>query len=192
MPDDWLMFERKLSFYVNALPAEIIRAADEITDFLCKELESTTPVGASSFLKNAVTDRSRVFWDGRVASAGVTPKALVGNPKSTPPRGTIRDFLEWWNDQGFQSDSDKDKNGVRSSKPKRLPWWSLSKRQKDVLQEEREGGRFGGSPPQPLYWWVQEVGNAKAGVTKQLYMSKAFEKTVAFGNARVASIKVMP
>ena len=52
-------------------------------------------------------------------------------------------------------------------------WWYLSRRQKAVLQQQRELGRFGAIPGRAPYWMVQERGEPKAHVRQQRYILRS-------------------
>lgn len=52
-------------------------------------------------------------------------------------------------------------------------WWYLTRRQKRVLQEQRQLGHFGGIPGRAPYWHIQEVGEPKAHVRRQAYIRRS-------------------
>ena len=63
-------------------------------------------------------------------------------------------------------------------------WWMLSRNQKEILQQQRFSGRFGGVPGQSRYFWVQEgsdergaQGAAKAGIRPTKFVESALEST---------------
>ncbi len=63
-------------------------------------------------------------------------------------------------------------------------WWNLSRKQKQLLQQQRFAGRFGGTPGQARYFWVQEGstergarGAAKAGITPTHFVQNALDRT---------------
>src|SRR3989304_3186288 len=58
-------------------------------------------------------------------------------------------------------------------------WWMLSRNQKEILQQQRFSGRFGGVPGQSRYFWVQEgsdergaQGAAKAGIRPTKFVER--------------------
>lgn len=52
-------------------------------------------------------------------------------------------------------------------------WWYLSRRQKQVLQQQRERGAFGGLPGRAPQWMIQEKGEPKAHVRQQRYILRS-------------------
>lgn len=67
-------------------------------------------------------------------------------------------------------------------------WWYLSKKQKQVLEEERKMGRFGGETAKGVgrapYYWPQEHGEPRAGIKAQHVVQAA----VLSWQGRVSSI----
>lgn len=55
-------------------------------------------------------------------------------------------------------------------------WWALSRQAKDLLAQERESGRFGGTPGLAPYWKSQDIGEVKAYITGKFYIEKAKER----------------
>ena len=52
-------------------------------------------------------------------------------------------------------------------------WWNLKQREKDVLQEQRVAGRFGGGKAAGIgaapYFWAQEYGSAEADIKPKFW-----------------------
>ncbi len=99
-------------------------------------------------------ERSGSGWSVKVGKG-------VGNPKDAAPRGTIKAFLEWY--RGKTSKSRGRGNGSWA-----FAWWYLSSKEKEVLQQQREAGRFGGETTYAVerspYIWSHDMGNAKANI----------------------------
>ena len=99
----------------------------------------------------------------------------IGNPSEASPKGTIRDFLEWYNRQ-----PDLPKFFIRGSVPSNFAWWMLSAVQKQILQRERESGRFGGETAVAAgrvpYMWGHEQGNAKASIYGRHFIERGLVK----------------
>lgn len=173
----WQDLERRLEMTIDTLPQKAAEALDKSASALVAQLEANTPigeVGATPFLHDAMTTRGQVVQLGAAATVGVAPKRLLGDPSTPSPRDTIRDFLRWWSESGqgkLRRPKDKDSVGAQDFHP----WWSLSREQKESLEEQRALGRFGGQPPAALYWYVQEDGNGAARVSPQRYAAKAWE-----------------
>lgn len=59
-------------------------------------------------------------------------------------------------------------------------WWYLSKKQKQILEEQRQAGRFGGETAKGVgkapYYWLQEYGEPKAMIVPQGVVGKAVEQ----------------
>ena len=61
---------------------------------------------------------------------------------------------------------------------KSTSWWALPSSYKDLLQEKREGGMFGGAEGvaagRAPYFWGQEYGNVAANITAQHFIGDTF------------------
>ena len=70
-------------------------------------------------------------------------------------------------------------------------WWYLSKKQKQVLEEQRQAGRFGGESAKGVgkapYFWAQEYGEPKAAIEAQGVVTKAVEEWLVEANQITAS-----
>ena len=59
-------------------------------------------------------------------------------------------------------------------------WWYLSKKQKQILEEQRQAGRFGGESAKGVgkapYYWAQEHGEPKAMIQAQHVVAEAVEQ----------------
>ena len=59
--------------------------------------------------------------------------------------------------------------------PKRLAWWALPTSYKQLLQQRREEGEFGGGQAvgagRAPYFWSQEFGNPAANITPQHFIT---------------------
>ena len=70
-------------------------------------------------------------------------------------------------------------------------WWYLSKKQKQVLEEQRQAGRFGGESAKGAgkapYFWAQEYGEPKAAIEAQGVVTKAVDEWLVEANQIAAS-----
>ena len=70
-------------------------------------------------------------------------------------------------------------------------WWYLSKKQKQVLDEQRKAGRFGGETAKGAglapYFWAQEYGEPKAMILAQHVVTEAVEQWRPEANELVRS-----
>lgn len=70
-------------------------------------------------------------------------------------------------------------------------WWYLSKKQKQVLEEQRQAGRFGGESAKGVgkapYFWAQEYGEEGAMIVGQGVVTEAVEEWRAEANTIVSS-----
>jgi hypothetical protein len=70
-------------------------------------------------------------------------------------------------------------------------WWYLSKKQKQILEEQRQAGRFGGESAKGVgkapYFWAQEYGEPKAMIEAQGVVTEAVEDWRMEANEIVAS-----
>lgn len=55
----------------------------------------------------------------------------------------------------------------------KFAWWWLSANQKKVLKEQRQKGRFGGTPWIPKYGWIHDKGMPEVGIRGVNFMAKA-------------------
>lgn len=59
-------------------------------------------------------------------------------------------------------------------------WWFLSRKQKQVLQEQREAGKFGGQNAAGVgrapYFWSQEEGNEAASIKPHHHVENAWDR----------------
>ncbi len=57
-------------------------------------------------------------------------------------------------------------------------WWNLTHKQKRILQEQRELGKFGGQNAagagRAPYFWAQEEGNTAANIHPHRHVEKAW------------------
>jgi len=70
-------------------------------------------------------------------------------------------------------------------------WWYLSAKQKKVLEEQRQAGRFGGESAKGVgkapYYWAQEHGEPKAMIVAQHPVADAIEEWNIEANAIVSN-----
>jgi hypothetical protein len=59
-------------------------------------------------------------------------------------------------------------------------WWYLSKKQKQVLEQKRQAGEYGGESAKGVgkapYFWAQEYGEPKAMIQAQGVVGEAVEE----------------
>ena len=152
-------------------PENAVRLANWLADVFA----DVAPVGDThTLIRNlTVVGELRVVRDG-VYEIGVGEGA--GSPDDKAPPHTISDFLAAHNE--FRTR----KRGV----PSPLAWKLLSEAGKELLQREREAGRFGGESGvgagRSPYMWVQDAsteggaaGAAKAGINPQRFLEIALE-----------------
>ena len=83
---------------------------------------------------------------------GVGSGDAFGDRNQSAPSGTLRAFFDYLDNAGIEF------NGYTD-------WWGLSKDNKTLLEQRRRAGKFGGRDADYApYMWVQDAGNAKAGV----------------------------
>lgn len=177
MPEGWLEFAAMLDACAERLASEAEVAMQDIARKTLQKVNQRAPegtFGTTPFLKEALLENSGVntaamgFWTFGFASMALLPEPEGNNP----PEHTIKDFLIWWNEQGFEDTTSKKTGLVRKSggdedeedegggvKYVVAPWWDLTHAQKDELEKQRAEGQFGGEPPAAPYWWVQNVGS---------------------------------
>jgi hypothetical protein len=188
----WQDLERRLDVAIQSLTPQMVEALDDAANILVMQLMANTPVGEgpTPFLHRAMTTRGMVITTDRSAAVGVAPKELLGDPKDEPPRGTIREFLDWWNKSGEDDRQNHHGTGLEAGGVFHA-WWSLSRRQKEVLEQQRAAGKFGGQPPKAPYWAAQEEGNAAALITPQYYVKRSWEAALPLIRARLGGIRVL-
>jgi hypothetical protein len=87
----------------------------------------------------------------------------TGKPEDQAPTGTLRAFFDYLQSTGW--------------KGRYTDWWGLSPENKEKLETERRGGKFGGlGPNYANYIWVQNYGNAKAGIKRKEFIEKSLEE----------------
>lgn len=153
------------------------RNAERLASTIRRNIVEQAPTGTGTLrqaLSNARFRYSQAgpgVWDIRVSN-----RAALGSDSEGAPRGTIAAFLAKY--PQFRA-----KNRVTPKKqgrdvygrftrrqvvviPPAQAWWRLSARAKDVLQRERERGRFGGeraiAAGRAPYFWVQSKKTSRA------------------------------
>jgi hypothetical protein len=185
----WNDLEQEFNLALRELPDKIVQATEDCAEALLWSLLVTVPIGRgpSPFLWEAMQTRSPLFYDGQAATVGISARSQLGEPDQAAPAHTIRDFLRWWRDTGAEETSRRparqrlagegeEVNENTQHFSPQLAWWFLSAEQKEVLEEMREEGHFGGHPQQAPYWWIQEQGCPAAGVSAQFYLQTAREE----------------
>lgn len=70
-------------------------------------------------------------------------------------------------------------------------WWYLSKKQKQVLEQRRQMGEFGGESAKGVgkapYFWAQEYGEEKAMIVAQGVVTEATEQWLIEANEIVSN-----
>ena len=141
----------------------------ELAEYLSERLSEVTPVGKTHNLLKNLTRLGplRVMAEGHY-QIGVGD---IGPSDASAPRGTLAAFL-----------ADHREYRTRKNIPSRLAWWLLSPEAKDLLQTEREAGRYGAEPGKSPYGWVQDgttlsgaAGAAKANIRPQGFIADALE-----------------
>jgi len=87
---------------------------------------------------------------------GVGDRDALGEEDQSAPRGTLRSFFS-------------DHPEIRPS-----PWAYIPQSYKDVLESMRRAGMYGGrGPDYANYMWVQNAGNAEAGISGKHFIESA-------------------
>ena len=129
---------------------------------LATALLENAPVdtGATASAVSRVTDpeRTATGW-----SIGVGDKTKTGDESTPAPRGTLRAFYNYLEGTG---------RDFRYSN-----WRGLSKDNKTLLAQGRRAGLFGGRGiDYANYMWIQNSGNAEAGITGTHFLEHALEQ----------------
>ena len=188
---DWHDLEGEFRRAIDALSQNIAQVCADCAAIYTMELEGTVPVGSygdSPLLRQAMLQTGDLQTTEGMATIGISPLSLLGDPENDAPRGTIRDFLAWWRETEEKEEDDETPSTGKTAFFH--PWWSLSKQQKEALEEQREAGMFGGKPPMAPYWWVQEEGNAGAMVVGQHYIARAWNLALPKMNTRVLQLRL--
>jgi len=135
--------------------------------------------GMSSQTGNTVDALSHVGQPEKTAlgwKIGVVGnKSRTGEPSASSPKGTIRDFIEWYNKQQSYP-----KFFIKGGIPSQFAWWMLSRFQKQVLQQQRLAGRFGGESAAGVgrvpYVWGHEQGNPAANIRGRRFIENGTAK----------------
>ena len=189
---DWHDLEGEFRRAIDALSQNIAQVCADCAAIYTMELEGTVPVGSygdSPLLRQAMLQTGDLQTTEGMATIGISPLSLLGDPENDAPRGTIRAFLAWW-DKTQVAEEDDETPTLGIGEPFIHAWWSLSKQQKEALEEQREAGKFGGKPPMAPYWWVQEEGNAGARVLGQHYIARAWNLALPKMNTRVLQLRL--
>jgi len=129
---------------------------------LANSLLKNTPIDTGA-AERALTyvgepERTSTGW-----SIGVGDKSRTGDKDDPAPSGTLRDFFTYLKQSGVK---------VRPSN-----WWGLPGELKQKLAAERRAGKFGGrGEGYANYIWVQNYGNAKAGITATHFIEKSLDE----------------
>jgi hypothetical protein len=116
-------------------------------------LQATTPNKWKGFLYEAVSAVGEIPGGYGVGGPMGGPDSLLPE-KQAAPRGTIAEFLK---DHGKQHPE-----WFVGSFPKNLAWWYLPQDAKELLRDERMGGKYGGRPRTAPYWLIAEFGAASS------------------------------
>jgi len=154
-----------------ASPELAQRLGDDLSQNIIQEYFSSGLKAESGRTIDALTYISEPRPSANGVEIGVVgPLSQTGTRSDVAPKGTIRDFIDWYNKQ-----PDLPKFFIRGGVPSQFAWWSLSRFQKQLLRIKRIGGEFGGESIGPKYMWTHEYGSP---ATKRVraYIEKGLTK----------------
>lgn len=109
-------------------------------------LQSDSGATVSALSKIGEPEKTATGW-----AIGVGDGDAVGSENTPAPRGTLRAFYNYLAESGRVW--------------RYTDWWGMSRANKRLLANARRAGLFGGrGADYANYMWVQNAGNAKAGV----------------------------
>lgn len=133
---------------------------------LVYRLRDYTPV-QSGAMQTALSYISQPKKSAGGWTIGVGNAELLGNKDLSAPKGTIKSFLK---------DFPKYKSYRKLSQPS-MAWWYLSPEGKQVLDDQRMMGKYGGvGATYARYVWTQNEGNPNVGITAKHFIEKALDE----------------
>jgi hypothetical protein len=113
--------------------------------------------GAAAAAISEVGEPERTL-DGWAITVG--NKSKTGLPEDSAPSGTLRAFFDYLEGTGRVW--------------RYTDWWGLSRENKTLLEQGRRAGLFGGKGANYAnYIWVQNYGNAKAGIAGTHFIERS-------------------
>lgn len=136
-------------------PGLIMQLGYSLATILLKNAPIATGAAASAISEVGEPERIMNGWAITVGN-----KSKTGLPQDSAPTGTLRAFFDYLEGTGR----------VR----RYTDWWGLSRENKTLLEQGRRAGMFGGrGADYANYIWVQNYGNAKAGITGTHFIERS-------------------
>jgi hypothetical protein len=98
-----------------------------------------------------------------------SPSKLRAQIKSAP---RFREMLKSYRE------NEQIKIGKPPTNPK-MAWWALPVKTRELLDQKRDEGLFGGKPGKAPYWIVQEAGAPEVGISPIKYLRAAVDAWAA-------------
>lgn len=145
-----IQMDRKLNS-----PDLAIQLAQDLSSKLVASAPVETGATKAALSKIGEPQRTATGW-----TIGVGDKEQTGSEGESAPRGTLRAFFDYLAASGLP---------VRPSN-----WWGLSSDNKALLLQGRRTGKFGGRGAMYAnYMWIQNRGNAIAGIRGTMFIDRA-------------------